>query len=227
MTDAPPPADHLALNESTPLYGPHSPFRHLPSFTAAQALASQLLLYGLFALALWGLASLRGVPLPPVQASFALGEISWGLGVGLALFILNGLLAVPLQGLPATRPLVYWLMRRNAVIFAHLPPWTLLLMAFLAGWIEEVLFRAWLQPLAGLVIASVLFAYVHFPRSRFRYRHWVTWGMVALYLPTAFALGLLFEARGGDLTAVIVAHWVIDFLGLGVLMLARRGKPDE
>lgn len=73
---------------------------------------------------------------------------------------------------------------------------------------EELLFRGWLAPLAGVVASSLLFGLMHYtPRSR---------GMWS-WIPAAFVIGLvlggMFELVG-NLTAPIIAHAVINHRNL-------------
>jgi membrane protease YdiL (CAAX protease family) len=75
----------------------------------------------------------------------------------------------------------------------------LALLAVLSGVGEEALFRGALQPLVGLVVASLLFGLVHIGPDR-RYLAWTASAIVA-----GFVLGILYEATGGIL-APAVAH---------------------
>lgn len=73
---------------------------------------------------------------------------------------------------------------------------------------EELLFRGWLLPLAGIVISSLLFGVLHYaPRTS------GMWVWVPLAILMGLAFGGLFWGIG-NLAAPIVAHWVINFKNL-------------
>ena len=73
---------------------------------------------------------------------------------------------------------------------------------------EELLFRGWLVPLAGVVLSSFAFGLLHFaPNNR---GMWV-------WMPMAFVMGLIFGGSFlviGNLAAPIVAHGVINYRNL-------------
>lgn len=84
-----------------------------------------------------------------------------------------------------------------------------LLLASVAGWSEELLFRGAVQPLLGTVATSVLFVLAHGlfdlrPRGRAQFA-----GLVFLA-----GLGLGWLARGPGLLAAMVAHAVFDAISL-------------
>ena len=197
-----------------------TPFRDLPTLRPASAFARQLGMYAvLFAAMATAAFLLRGalpaIRLAPTPADF---------GIGLAGIVVyaayNALFPALLSATAAGRALLALLATRNQTLFGKLPLWTMLLMAALAGVCEEVLFRGWLQPIAGLGLASFLFALVHFPPNRYAWRHPATWAMVALYFPVGLALGWLYQWRG-NLLAPIVAHALSDALGLFALSRTR------
>jgi membrane protease YdiL (CAAX protease family) len=76
---------------------------------------------------------------------------------------------------------------------------------------EELLFRGWLVPLAGVALAGVAFGLLHYtPRSR---GMWV-------WIPMAFIMGLAFGGMyvlTGNLAAPIVAHGVINYRNLNFI----------
>src|SRR5262249_47442068 len=119
---------------------------------------------------------------------------------------------------PGGGQVITWLMRRNAVVFGHLPMGVLVALALMAGVFEELIFRGWLQPIAGLWMTSLVFALAHFPPHRCRWAHPVTCGMIALYFPVGLGLGALYILRG-NLFAPVITHLVSDALGL--LVIAR------
>jgi hypothetical protein len=72
---------------------------------------------------------------------------------------------------------------------------------------EEILFRGALQPWLGLVPQAALFALLHVGPGR-RFLPWTAWALVI-----GLAFGGLVHLTG-DLGAVIVAHFTINFLNL-------------
>jgi membrane protease YdiL (CAAX protease family) len=97
-------------------------------------------------------------------------------------------------------------------LFSRFGTTSIVVIGVVAGVGEEWLFRGVLQPLAGLVFASVMFGLAHIGnRTMMAFGVWAT-GM-------GFLLGLLAQATGG-LTAPIVAHGVYDMLALAYI---RRG----
>ncbi len=202
-----------------------SPFRELPALTPASAIARQLGAYLATAVLVAALgAALRG-GLPPL--GFALRLTDFGLGVaGVAVYIAyNGLLGAVLRRSSWGSDMLRWLSQRNATLFGKLPLWTLFLMAAVAGVGEEIIFRGWLQPIAGLWLTSALFAALHFLPTRYRWSHPVTWRMAAVYFPVGLAVGALYQWRG-NLLAPMLTHWLSDSLGLLTLTAAsRRSRP--
>src|SRR6266446_6048612 len=204
------------------LYGPSSPFRELPRLSTAGALARQIGSYAVLAVALAGLAlGLRGT-VPEARFAFTLADLAFGVAGVFAYAVYNALFSVALRGSRTRTALLGWLARRNSTMFGKLPLTTMFVMAAIAGPCEELIFRGWLQPVAGLWITSLLFAVLHFLPTRYRWSHPVTWGMIALYLPVALALGWLYAWRG-NLLGPIVMHSLSDSLGL--LFLKRAQSP--
>ncbi len=92
-----------------------------------------------------------------------------------------------------------------------------LLLAALSGVAEEVFFRGALQPLVGLVLASLIFGLVHFvPRREFL--PWTGFALLA-----GFLLGVLFEATG-NLLAPVLAHATVNALNLRFLTMRYAGS---
>lgn len=203
-----------------------SPFRNLPRLSPATAFARQLGMYALLSGLIAAAAlSLHGA-MPAIRFAPALADFGVGLLAVVAYAAYNALFPALLSATAAGRSLLGLLAERNRTLFGKLPLWTMLLMAALAGVSEEVLFRGWLQPLAGLWIASSLFALVHFPPNRYDWRHPATWAMVLLYLPVGLFLGWLYRWRG-NLFAPMIAHALSDSLGLFALLLARTAQVAE
>ena len=101
-------------------------------------------------------------------------------------------------------------------LFSQIGPVSAIIIGTAAGIGEEWLFRGILQPLVGIVIASMLFGLAHVGSTRMLpFGVWAT-GMGAI-------MGTLAMATGG-LTAPIVAHGVYDILALEYI---RRGADIE
>ncbi len=98
--------------------------------------------------------------------------------------------------------------------------WTVgdaLAVALFSGLAEEILVRALLQPLVGLVLAAALFAALHPVPDR---RLWV-WPVMALV--AGLVLGLLFKGYGYP--AAAAAHVVMN--GIGMLRVCSGGEADQ
>jgi membrane protease YdiL (CAAX protease family) len=208
----------MQVPASEPLYGPASPFRELPRLSVAGALARQLGSYAVLAAAIVALA--RSLPggLPQPRFAFGIADLALGMGAVLAYVLYNVMFSAALGSTGRGKKLLGWMARRNLTVFGKLPLRAMLVMAALAGLCEEVIFRGWLQPLAGLWVTSALFAVLHFLPNRYKWSHPVTWGMIALYFPVGVGIGALYAWRE-NLLAPIVAHWLSDSLGL--LFLSR------
>jgi len=90
-----------------------------------------------------------------------------------------------------------------------------LLLALASGIAEEFFFRGALQPVVGLIWASIIFGACHFlPR-----RELALWSVYAVGM--GFALGGLYEWTG-QLLAPIAAHVVVN--GINLPRLARRAE---
>jgi membrane protease YdiL (CAAX protease family) len=97
-------------------------------------------------------------------------------------------------------------------LFARFDALSILVIGAMAGIGEEWLFRGVLQPVAGVLVASLLFGLAHVGN-----RGMLVFGVWAAGM--GFLLGALAHATGG-LTAPIVAHGVYDMLALAYI---RRG----
>lgn len=86
--------------------------------------------------------------------------------------------------------------------------------AIISGFAEEALMRALLQPIIGLVAASLLFAILHVVPDQ---RLWA-WPVIAL--GAGIVLGLVFENWG--FPAAAAAHVVINLFGLLRLRRSRQ-----
>jgi len=108
------------------------------------------------------------------------------------------------------------LARRLAEAIGPLAPWQGWVLAFASGLAEEAFFRGALQPVVGLVAASVLFAAAHLvPR-----RDWLLWS--AFSLAAGLLLGGLARATG-NLVAPVVAHVLVNGVNLNRLVREYAG----
>lgn len=85
-----------------------------------------------------------------------------------------------------------------------------LVLGVASGVAEEVLFRAWLQPLAGWSVATLLFGLAHWPPRRAL----VPWTLWAALVGAIF--GLIYELTG-SLIGPMVAHAAVNVINLGRL----------
>ncbi|GEL76132.1 CPBP family intramembrane glutamic endopeptidase [Tenuibacillus multivorans] len=106
----------------------------------------------------------------------------------------------------------------NNRIFTSLSIPQIFLIALVVSFSEELLFRGVIQTSFGYVIASVLFALVHF-----RYLNKIV--LLVSVLILSFLLGYIYEITN-NLLVPIVAHFIIDFL-LGIYYRLFRGDNHE
>ncbi|HRQ66251.1 MAG TPA: CPBP family intramembrane metalloprotease [Xanthomonadaceae bacterium] len=106
-------------------------------------------------------------------------------------------------------------------LFRNAPPGALVAVALMAGIGEELLFRGviqaalegWLGPLAGLLLASLLFGLAHF----------VTVGYLVLACLMGLYFGLLYQWTGNLLVPILV-HALYDWVALRWYL---RRYPDD
>ena len=96
----------------------------------------------------------------------------------------------------------------------------LVLVSAASGIGEEVLFRGALQPMLGLVLASLLFGMMHVGPDR-RYLIWTLWAVGA-----GFLFGFLYIWTGG-LLAPISAHIIHNAATLLLWRRSRRSVAEE
>lgn len=101
-------------------------------------------------------------------------------------------------------------------LFEHVRLWQIVLVSALAGLGEELLFRGVIQPLTGLVAASVLFGAIHIGG-----RTLIGYGIWAACIGAL--MGGLTLVTGG-LTAAIVAHGLYDALALAYVRFGAHKK---
>lgn len=156
---------------------------------------------------LWGWWAQGQNPLP---GWYPLHQGAWSDG-GLGL-LLGGVGALAMWQLrtylPAAQRLLEQVMRH--VPLRRFSVLELLLLALLAGFPEEILFRGAMQPALGLLISAVIFAALHAINPHY----------FAYVLLVGIGLGLLAEWRG-DLWLVSSFHFAYD---AGLLLLARAAQ---
>lgn len=107
----------------------------------------------------------------------------------------------------------------NERLFRSLTTPQLLLVCAAVAAAEEIFFRGVLQSAFGLVIASLLFAFVH---VRYLPKPWLFGQVVAV----SFLLGLTFEWTG-NLLITIFAHFLIDVIvGMLIRYRAQTGMRE-
>jgi membrane protease YdiL (CAAX protease family) len=174
---------------------------------------------GLLLLA-WGLARWLGIaPLESLNHRVGAG-ILWGTVAALPLFAALCWMLTTTYG--PLRRLVAMVEQEMGSFLAPLSLLQLAVLAALAGFSEEVLFRGVLlpglarelTPVGGLVASSLLFGLVHFASRAYA----VVAGVMGVYLGVLFLLT-------GSLVAPIVSHAIYDFGALAVV--ARRVRPRQ
>lgn len=157
-------------------------------------------------------------PLERIQ----LAPAGFGVGILAAVPLLLGLRWTLTTGWNPVRRLVALVVEQLGPLLARRSPVELALLACLAGFAEEVLFRGVLQvglarimsPSVALVLASAAFGLAHFITPTYA----LLAGLAGLYLG-----GLLLLQ--GSLTAPIVAHALYDVVALNcVVRLYRHQK---
>ncbi|WP_257009829.1 CPBP family intramembrane glutamic endopeptidase [Evansella halocellulosilytica] len=100
----------------------------------------------------------------------------------------------------------------NDRIFKRISPIHIAILSLTVAFCEELLFRGVLQTSFGIVIASIIFAVIHF-----RYMHKLFLFTFTIIL--SFFLGGIYYYTN-NLLPVIIAHFLIDFI-LGLLIRYR------
>jgi membrane protease YdiL (CAAX protease family) len=147
-----------------------------------------------------------GLRLPTV------GDIGWGLGVGLLLF---GILIIMVRIWELFVPLEQ-IQEQNAAAqqiaqsFNTLP--LAFILSFAAGVSEEILFRGAIQPIFGLIWTSVLFVLIHS-------QYTLTPATLIIFV-IALGFGILRQRR--NTTAAIIAHFTYNFIQLALVILSTQ-----
>lgn len=90
-----------------------------------------------------------------------------------------------------------------------------ILIAISSGIAEEVFFRGLMQPVVGLVAASLFFGALHFPVNR----RFIPWTMLATLM--GFVLGYVYMATD-SLVGVCVAHVTVNFVELREMTYEKK-----
>ncbi|MEH7416014.1 type II CAAX endopeptidase family protein [Neobacillus drentensis] len=83
---------------------------------------------------------------------------------------------------------------------------------------EELLFRGIIQTKVGLIMASIIFAIIH-------YRYLFNWYLFLNIILLSFLIGFIYKWTG-NLAVTIMMHFVIDFL-LGVYIKFRQTTNEK
>ncbi|WP_409298025.1 lysostaphin resistance A-like protein [Peribacillus sp. SCS-26] len=100
----------------------------------------------------------------------------------------------------------------NERIFKSLPLPLLFLVPAVVAVCEEVLFRGVIQTHSGLILASIIFALVH-------YRYLFNWFLLFNMVFLSFVIGFIYF-QTGNLAVTITIHFIIDLL-LGLVIKYR------
>jgi len=106
----------------------------------------------------------------------------------------------------------------NERIFKNRNVVHILVIAFFVAFSEELLFRGIIQTKVGLILASIIFAIIH-------YRYLFNWFLFLNIVLLSFFIGIVYEWTG-NLAITIMMHFVIDFL-LGIYIKFRRSADDD
>ncbi|WP_040208310.1 CPBP family intramembrane glutamic endopeptidase [Neobacillus jeddahensis] len=106
----------------------------------------------------------------------------------------------------------------NERIFKNRNGFHILVIALFVAFSEELLFRGIIQTKVGLIMASIIFAVIH-------YRYLFNWFLFMNIVLLSFFIGVIYDLTE-NLAVTITMHFVIDFL-LGVYIKFRRLKVDD
>ncbi|WHY75913.1 type II CAAX endopeptidase family protein [Neobacillus sp. WH10] len=106
----------------------------------------------------------------------------------------------------------------NERIFKNRNVIHIFVIALLVAFSEELLFRGIIQTKVGLILASIIFAIIH-------YRYLFNWFLFVNIVLLSFFIGIVYEWTG-NLAVTIIMHFVIDFL-LGIYIKFRRSADDH
>ncbi|WP_420842578.1 CPBP family intramembrane glutamic endopeptidase [Fervidibacillus halotolerans] len=103
----------------------------------------------------------------------------------------------------------------NERLFSNRKGWQIILMTLLVAFGEELLFRGILQMAFGLVVASLIFAFVHY---RYLFRPFLFLNVVIL----SFVIGIIFHLTE-NLAVTVSMHFFIDCT-LGFIIASKNNK---
>lgn len=106
----------------------------------------------------------------------------------------------------------------NERIFKNRNVFHILVIALVVAFSEELLFRGIIQTKVGLILASLIFAIIH-------YRYLFNWFLFLNIVLLSFIIGLVYEWTG-NLAVTIMMHFIIDFL-LGLYINYRHTTLNE
>lgn len=106
----------------------------------------------------------------------------------------------------------------NERIFQNKSVFQIALIAFIVAISEEMLFRGIIQTKIGLILASLVFALVHF-------RYLFNWFLFLNICLLSLLIGAIYQISN-NLAVTIVMHFVIDFL-LGIYMNKKSLHEQE
>jgi uncharacterized protein len=106
----------------------------------------------------------------------------------------------------------------NERIFKNRHVFHTFVIALFVAFSEELLFRGIVQTKVGLMMASIIFAIIH-------YRYLFNWYLFLNIILLSFLIGFIYQWTG-NLAVTILMHFVIDFL-LGVYIKFRQTTDDK
>ncbi|MFZ7945091.1 MULTISPECIES: CPBP family intramembrane glutamic endopeptidase [Bacillaceae] len=106
----------------------------------------------------------------------------------------------------------------NERIFKNRNVFHILVIALIVAFSEELLFRGIIQTKVGLIVASLIFAIIH-------YRYLFNWFLFLNIVLLSFLIGMIYEWTG-NLAVTIIMHFIIDFL-LGLYIKFRHTTLNE
>lgn len=105
----------------------------------------------------------------------------------------------------------------NEKIFKNRNIFHIALIALIVAFSEELLFRGIVQNHLGLIIASLIFAIIH-------YRYLFNWFLFINIIILSFVIGIIYEWTG-NLAVTFVLHFIVDFL-LGCIIMLKKSKKE-
>ncbi|MDQ0197463.1 CPBP family intramembrane glutamic endopeptidase [Neobacillus ginsengisoli] len=133
--------------------------------------------------------------------------ISIGIPMGLAVVIVDIIL---MKWLPSS---FYDDGGLNERLFRNKNILHIMMIAAIVALSEELLFRGIIQTKVGLILASIIFAIIH-------YRYLFNWFLFLNIVLLSFFIGIIYQWTN-NLAVTIIMHFIIDFL-LGIYIKYRR-----